>query len=255
MDEEVSGQGAGDPDRHIAKGLQEPGTPSERERREHELTHLPYRAWCAICRGARGYTIAHQHHSDEFNEIPVVSADYFFMGEIESPGCIASLIIKDCRSKSIISLAVPRKGKDAYVVQRVIQALNLFAHREVIFRTDQEPAICALIDEVRDSWTGKLMTERSPAGDHRANGWIESGVRTVEAQIRAIKMGLERNYGIVLDHTSVLVTWIIEYAGWLITRFGLGRDGKTPYKILRGGKPIHLWPNSENVSSTDLQGQ
>ena len=126
--------------------------------------------------------------------------------------------MKDCRSKSIVSFAVPRKGKDAYVVQRAIQALNFFGHREVIFRTDQEPAICALIDEVRDVWTGRLMTERSPAGDHRANGWVESGVRTVEAQIRAIKLGLQKNYGIEIDHSNPLVAWIIEYAGWLITR-------------------------------------
>ena len=78
------------------------------------------------------------------------------------------------------------------------------------------------------------MHEKSPVGDHRANGWIESGVRTVEAQIRALKMGVENRYSIVLDHTSSIVTWIIDYAGWLVTRYGIGRDGKSPYKILRG---------------------
>ena len=66
------------------------------------------------------------------------------------------------------------------------------------------------------------------------NGWIESGVRTVEAQIRALKMGAESRYGIVLDHTHSLITWIVDYAGWLVTRYGIGRDGKSPYRILRG---------------------
>jgi len=100
-DEEVSGQGAEDPDRHMAKGFQEPGTPSEKERKQHNLTHLPYRAWCAVCRAARGYTLSHHHHSDEFSDIAIVSGDYFFMGEREEPGCIASLIVKDCRSKRV----------------------------------------------------------------------------------------------------------------------------------------------------------
>ena len=160
---------AGDPKRHKPRALHEPGTPSDREVKEHNLTHLPYKSWCWICRGARGYSRAHLH-TDDFCEIPIVSADYFFMGEADSPGCIASLIIKDCQSKCIIAFAVPKKGKDEYAVQRVLQALAFLGHRELIFKTDQEPAICALIDEVRDSWSGKLMHERSPVGDHRANG-------------------------------------------------------------------------------------
>ena len=225
---------AGDPKRHKPRALHEPGTPSDKEIKEHSLTHLPYKSWCWICRGARGYSRAHLH-SDDFCEIPIVSADYFFMGEANSPGCIASLIIKDCQSKCIIAFAVPKKGKgEEYVVQRVLQALAFLGHRELIFKTDQEPAICSLIDEVRDSWSGKLMHERSPVGDHRANGWIEAGVKTVAAQIRAIRSAFENKYSVVLDHTNHMITWIIEYAGWLVTRFGLGRDGKTPYRLLRG---------------------
>ena len=88
-------------------------------------------------------------HSDELCEIPIASADYFFMGESGEPGCIASLAIKDCRSKSLISFAVPRKGKDVYAVQRVLQALAFFGHRRAIIRTDQEPSIIALIDEAK----------------------------------------------------------------------------------------------------------
>ena len=147
------------------------------------------------------------------------------MGEADSPGCIASLIIKDCQSKCIIAFAVPKKGKDEYVVQRVLQALAFLGHRELIFKTDQEPAICALIDEVRDSWGGKLMHQRSPAGGHRANGRIEAGVKTVAAQIRAIKIAFEIQYSMVFDRTNHMITWMIEYAGRLVTRFGLGRFG------------------------------
>ena len=83
------------------------------------------------------------------------------------------------------------EGKDEYIVQNVLQAFAFLGHRELIFKTDQEPTICALIDEARDSWSGKLMHERSPVGDHRANGWIEAGVETVAAQIRAIKTAFE----------------------------------------------------------------
>ena len=32
-----------------AKGLPTPPQPTEQERMEHELTHLPYRSWCPVC--------------------------------------------------------------------------------------------------------------------------------------------------------------------------------------------------------------
>ena len=82
------------------------------------------------------------------------------------------------------------------------------------------------------------MHEKSPVGDHRANGWAESGVRTTEAQVRAVKLALGDRYKNVLDHTHPIVTWIVEYSGWLITRFGLGRHGKTPYRMLRGSDAL-----------------
>ena len=158
---------------------------------------------------------------------------------------------------------MPKKGRDEYVVQRVLQALAFLGHRELIFKTDQEPAICALIDEVRYSWSGKLMHERSPVGDHRANGWIEAGVKTVAAQIRAIKIAFENKYSVVLDHTNHIITWMIEYAGWLVTRFGLGRDGKTPYRLLRGrdatsllcefGERIQYRPSGQTRARGKLQ--
>ena len=86
-------------------------------------------------------------HSDELFEIPIVSADYFFMGESEEPGCTASLAIKDCRSKSLISFAVPRKGKDVYALQRVPQALAfIFGHRRAITYSDRPGAIHYRID-------------------------------------------------------------------------------------------------------------
>ena len=123
-DEETVGEEVEESGRHRAKALHDPRTLSERERREHMLTHLPYRSWCTICVGARGYALPHPHQ-DEISDIATVCADYFYMGEREHPGCICSIIIKDARSKAITSLAVPKKGRDRYVEERFVQALEL----------------------------------------------------------------------------------------------------------------------------------
>ena len=98
------------------------------------------------------------------------------------------------------------------------------------------PGIC---NDIPDRTSEELLDRRHGArevtvGDHQANGWIEAGIRTVEAQIRALKLDLEKKYGVEIDHTSNIVPWIVEYASRLVTRFGIGRDGKTPLKNLRG---------------------
>ena len=59
------------------------GAPTQREREEHEATHIPYREWCECCVRARGRRRAHrsQELSDEDREKrrPVIAMDYFFM--------------------------------------------------------------------------------------------------------------------------------------------------------------------------------
>ena len=40
-----------------------PMTVSRKEREEHELTHLPYRSWCAHCVRGRGRNMPHKHLS------------------------------------------------------------------------------------------------------------------------------------------------------------------------------------------------
>ena len=231
LDEEVRAKDH--PGRLEAKPLPDPGAPTERERVQHSLTHLPFRSWCPICTSSKGY--GHPHRaSEDISDIPITGMGYSYMGEQEEPGCAACLAITDQRSKAIVAIVVPRKGRDPYVEDRRVQAFNFMGYKRALVRSDQEPALCALIDDLKGSWSGEPMHERAPRGDHKANGSIESGVRTVGAQIRGLKIALEERYNITLDHTSTIIPWIVEYAGWLVTRFGIGREGRTPYRILRG---------------------
>ena len=73
----------------------------------------------------------------------------------------------------------------------------------------QEPAILALFKAVKECWTGEIVPDSSPVGDHQSNGAVEAGIRTLEAQTRAVKMQLERRYNIDLDHASPLIPWIM----------------------------------------------
>ena len=55
--------------------------PTQRERQEHEATHVPFRDWCAHCMMGRGRThhhVAKRESEDEFRR-PIIAMDYFFM--------------------------------------------------------------------------------------------------------------------------------------------------------------------------------
>ena len=65
--------------------------PTQREREQHEATHVPFRDWCAYCMMGRGRT----HHdvtkqrSDDQSRRPVIAMDYFFMRMEASPNAQA----------------------------------------------------------------------------------------------------------------------------------------------------------------------
>ena len=67
--------------------LRDPGDPTPQEVDEHNVTHMPYRAWCRHCVAGRGKEDPHRRVKQESKEagIPVSSVDYCFFGS-EGPG-------------------------------------------------------------------------------------------------------------------------------------------------------------------------
>ena len=52
----------------VPKGVSVPYTPSQREIDEHELTHIPYRSWCAHCVRARAREDGNFRSPDDIDE-------------------------------------------------------------------------------------------------------------------------------------------------------------------------------------------
>ena len=50
-------------------------------------------------------------------------------------------------------------------------------------------------------------SQEAPVGDHQANGDIESAVRTLKAQMRAMRFGLESTLGRQLAHDDPILMW------------------------------------------------
>ena len=65
---------------------------------------------------------------------------------------------------------------------------------------------------------------------------MERAAQTIEGQIRVMKSALEGRMGKKVDAEKKIVTFMAEYAGYLVNRLEVGKDGKTAYERSRGKK-------------------
>ena len=79
------------------------------------------------------------------------------------------------------------------------------------------------------------IEQESPVGDHQAND-IESALRTLKAQMRATRFGLESRLGRHLAYDDLILMWIPTFAGDTMARFRKGPDGKTLREREQGRK-------------------
>ena len=147
------------------------------------------------------------------------------------------LVGRDRRKGVFFGHAAPLKGAgvDWIAGQMVRDIYKCGYYGRVVLRSDQEPALQDLLEEVARK-RGDLPTviESSPVGESQSNGFIERAVRSVEEMVRTHKLALESRLGerIAVDHPAI--AWLIEHSVDLLNKCQMGKDGRTPYERLKG---------------------
>ena len=108
----------------------------------------------------------------------------------------------------------------------------------VTVRTDNEPALVAVVDQVARLRAAKggrgMVIENSPVHSSKSSGIIERVIQIVQGLVRTLRSAVEERWGVKLDAEHVVWPWLVEYAGWVLTRAEVGKDGKTAYERSRG---------------------
>ena len=219
----------------------DPRVPSQDERREHELTHLPFRSWCEHCVKGRGKEEACRKMKEENAGIPEVHLDFMFMGEEKGGKTLAMLVGRERRSRATLSTVVPRKTTGEWTAKRLTAWLREIGleHSDIIIKSDNEPALVSVVDGLSRaravvSGSARTVIEHSPVHSSASNGIVERGIQSVQGQVRTMRNAVEAKYGARLEVHHPIWCWLAEYAGHLITRFEVGLDGKTPYERIKG---------------------
>ena len=217
--------------------LRDPGAPSAKEVEDHNVTHLPFRAWCAACVSGKARDRLHHRREQESKDIPEIVFDYCFMGDSDDAETLAIQVARDRRTRMIFAHVVPRKGMThEYGANAMVEDLKRLGYHELILKCDGEPALRSVQEEVKRRRESPTILENSPVGDSRANGAAERAVQAVQEQVRVIRHGLEQRLGQKIRSSHPIMTWIVEHAAALLSRYQVGDDGKTPYERLKGKK-------------------
>ena len=84
---------------------------------------------------------------------------------MEQRGDSPVLVMYDGVTKSIYAHLIPAKGVDfpscEKVVKTIVKDLDTLGFHRVVFRSDNEPSILALLRAVKVAWTGDAVQETS----------------------------------------------------------------------------------------------
>eukprot|EP00435_Cladocopium_sp_Y103_P040755 s116_g11.t1 len=113
MEDEVPELEVDEEESHSAGIQRTPILPSQSEIDEHNVTHVPFRAWCPFCIRGRGLSSGHFSRRSEAEEqqVPTISVDYMFLGDESTRDTgLPVLVVRDRRTKAVWAHPVPAKG-------------------------------------------------------------------------------------------------------------------------------------------------
>ena len=213
-----------------------PLAPTDAERREHEISHLPYRSWCSDCIRGKGLTAAHRKRGggeeDKKLRKPLVAIDYFYLGQDEQQSLPILAMVEEQTGRTY-AICVPEKGiGHQYSVAAAAKMLKVSGCLGGILKSDTERPLVALRNKLQEMYP-TLGSEDATKGESQSNGLIESYVGKIQAQARTMRSALERHYpGLHARHP--VLTWMVDYAASLLSRFNRGADGMTPFERSTG---------------------
>lgn len=216
--------------------LRVPIGPTEEEKREHMISHIPYRSWCADC--VRGKGLAEAHRKQRLGQDakeqrrPLIALDYFYLGKDEEQSLPILAMVEEQTGRTY-AVCMPEKGvQHQYNVAAVSKLLKVSGCLGGVLKSDNERSLVALRNELQRLFPS-LSCEDATKGESQSNGLIESYIGKIEAQARTMKSALERHYGPIHPRHSVL-TWLVDYAAALLSRHNRGADGLTPFERSTG---------------------
>ncbi len=189
-----------------------PTEPTEADRLQHELTHIPPKSRCKHCVGAFGMEDAHRRRQRGPQALPELHMDYMFLGRKDEPGtiCIAHAVDIDFGHRIVIRAD---KGPVEYVIRAICEMLQEIGRKRIIIRTDGEPSVQALAVAVSAFREEETVLEMTSKDNSQGIGTVERGSFLVGATARVLRASVEEKlqWGLQTpsNHLAGEALWVV----------------------------------------------
>ena len=219
-----------------------PRRPGRKEVDEHQITHVPFRAWCDTCVSGRGLVAPHKRRNPlddaEREQCAKVSFDWTFLRDQEGAELVPILVGVDHGSGHYMVIRAENRVSDnVKTISQIIWNLRRLGHHGSLeVQTDGEPALIELIENVAAQRDTPTVLRRSPVGDSQSNGRVERAVRSVEELTRVLKIDVEKRAGGRLSVQDGCFKWLLRHVAMILNWRQMGFDARTPHER-RFGRP------------------
>ena len=155
---------------------------------------------------------------------------------------VKCIMVRCSLTKALFAHVIPHKGNDDHntVADLVLKDVEWLGHSRVIFKSDGEPAMRALVKRVVEfakievKPLEQVGQEHSAAYDSQSNGSTEVGIQLVRGLYRTLRLCLEERLNKVIPPTHAVTSWLLEHTALVYNAMIKGDDGLTAWGRVRG---------------------
>jgi hypothetical protein len=193
--------------------------------------------------------MAHKTSTEEKGnaEVPRVSMDYFYMSSKDEKASENPLIVMtdegtgEKYARAVGQKGLGTEGEMDWLIKDISTELKVWGHPggdggSLILKCDTENSIVVVRDAVAKYHGGRVVPESPAKNESESNGKVEEAGKTVREFTRVLKDQLETEAKMTIKPGDVITLWMIRWAAMLVSRYMVGKDGRTAYERRRGRK-------------------
>ena len=147
----------------------------------------------------------------------------------------------ETRSGVVISFMCARKGGYEDLTKEILRHVKACGFvNPVIIQCDKEMSIIDVCRKVARERNARTVLRFAPKTSHQSNGFVGAVHGHIQGLARCYQTQIETNTGIQLSAMSPAISFAIRYAGFVLSRFRVRPDGRTPFQYLLGTPYVSL---------------
>ena len=220
-----------------ASSLRIPELSTDAARMAHNATHVPFRDWCPFCVASRGRSSPHRRvvANKTADTLPKFQTDYMFIRTVAESKTQPCVTFEETRSGVVISFMCARKSGHEDLTNEILRHFGAYGlPNPVTLQSGKEMSIIDVSRKVARDRKARTVLRHAPKTSHQSGGFVETVHGHIQELARCHQTQIETNTDIQLSAISPAIPLAVRYAGFVLPRFTVRPDGRTPFQCLLG---------------------